>query len=111
MNAHRLLLVVCLCSVTAFAQTRANLVPNPEFRVDTAGKPLSWQFWSPRPDLRPRAASQMTPMVPCYGLRLLIFPRSENGCQRVSRLPLAISTDSRCYPNRKAFSTSAAAWE
>lgn len=55
MNFHRLLWVVCLCSVTAFAQTTANLVPNPEFRVDPMGKPTSWQFWSPRPDLRPRA--------------------------------------------------------
>lgn len=55
MNFHRLLWVACLCSVTAFAQTRANLVPNPEFRVDPTGKLNSWQFWSPRPDLRPRA--------------------------------------------------------
>ncbi|MDR3677356.1 MAG: carbon-nitrogen hydrolase family protein [Acidobacteriota bacterium] len=55
MNLHRLLLVVCLCNVTAFAQARANLVPNPEFRVDPTGQPISWQFWSPRPDLRPRA--------------------------------------------------------
>lgn len=55
MNLHRLLWVMCLCSVVAFAQTRANLIPNPEFRVDPTGKPISWQFWSPRPDLRPRA--------------------------------------------------------
>lgn len=55
MNADRLLWVVCLCSVTALAQTRANLLPNPEFRVDPTGKPICWQFWSPRPDLRPRA--------------------------------------------------------
>ena len=55
MNAYRLLWMVCMCGVTAFAQTRANLVPNPEFGVDPTGKPISWQFWSPRPDLRPRA--------------------------------------------------------
>ena len=55
MNARWLLWVVCMSSVTAFAETRANLVPNPEFRVDPAGQPISWQFWSPRPDLRPRA--------------------------------------------------------
>lgn len=23
--------------------------------VDASGKPLAWQFWSPRPDLEPRA--------------------------------------------------------
>jgi predicted amidohydrolase len=55
MNVHRLLWVVYLCSVTAFAQTRANLVPNPEFHADPMGKPISWQFSSPRPDLRPCA--------------------------------------------------------
>ncbi len=55
MNAYRLLWVVCLCCVSTFAQTRVNLVSNPEFRVDPVGKPISWQFWSPRPDLRPRA--------------------------------------------------------
>ena len=55
MNAHRLLWVMCVCSVVAFAQTRANLVPNPEFRVDPTGQPISWRFWSPRPDLRPHA--------------------------------------------------------
>lgn len=55
MNAHRILWVVWMCGVTAFAQTRLNLVPNPEFRVDPAGQPICWQFWSPRPDLRPRA--------------------------------------------------------
>jgi predicted amidohydrolase len=55
MNFRRLLWVVCLCSVTALAQTRTNLVPNPEFRVDATGKLNCWQFWSPRPDLRPRA--------------------------------------------------------
>ena len=55
MKAHRLLLLVCVCSMTAFAQTKTNLVTNPEFRVDAAGQPISWQFWSPRPDLRPRA--------------------------------------------------------
>jgi predicted amidohydrolase len=41
--------------VTAFAQGNANLVPNPEFRVDPNGKPISWQFWSPRLDLQPRS--------------------------------------------------------
>jgi predicted amidohydrolase len=55
MNVHRLLWSLCLWSVTAFAQTRANLVPNPDFRVDPTGQPISWQFWSPRPDLRSRA--------------------------------------------------------
>ena len=55
MKDHRLLLLVCVCSMTAFAQTKTNLVPNPEFRVDPTGQPISWQFWSPRPDLRPRA--------------------------------------------------------
>jgi predicted amidohydrolase len=55
MNVHRFLWVSFLCSVTAFAQVRPNLVPNPEFRVDPTGKPISWQFWSPRPDLRPHA--------------------------------------------------------
>lgn len=55
MNVHRFFWVSILCSVTAFAQMRANLVPNPEFRVDPTGKPISWQFWSPRPDLRAHA--------------------------------------------------------
>ena len=54
MIVRRLLLCACLCSVTA-AQVRANLVPNPEFRLNASGKPVSWQFWSPRPDLQPRA--------------------------------------------------------
>jgi len=52
MNVHRL---GWLCSVSAFAQLGANLVPSPEFRVDSSGKPIAWQFWSPRPDLEPRA--------------------------------------------------------
>ena len=55
MNARRLLWVGWLCSVAACAQVRANLAPNPEFHVDDTGKPLFWQFWSPRPDLQPRA--------------------------------------------------------
>ena len=55
MNVYRLLWVASLCGATAFAQAGANLVPNPEFRVDSTGKPVSWQFWSPRPDLQPRA--------------------------------------------------------
>ena len=55
MRIYRILAIGCLCSVTAFAQGNANLVPNPEFRVDPAGKPLSWQFWSPRLDLQPRS--------------------------------------------------------
>jgi len=55
MNVRRLLWVGWLCSVAACAQVKANLVPNPEFHVDATGKPLSWQFWSPRPDLQPRA--------------------------------------------------------
>jgi predicted amidohydrolase len=42
-------------SVTVLAQGKTNLVPNPEFRVDSTGKPISWQFWSPRFDLQPRA--------------------------------------------------------
>lgn len=61
MNFHRLLWVVCLCSVSACAQTRADLVPNPEFRVDPMGKPIPWQFWSPRPDLEPRASVASDP--------------------------------------------------
>jgi predicted amidohydrolase len=55
MNVHRFLWVGCLCSVTALGQASANLVPNPEFRVDSKGQPTSWQFWSPRRDLEPRA--------------------------------------------------------
>jgi len=54
-RVYRLLVIGCLCSVTAFAQGNANLVPNPEFRVDPNGKPISWQFWSPRLDLQPRS--------------------------------------------------------
>lgn len=56
MGIFRLLGVGCLWSVTAFAQEKANLVPNPEFRVDPMGNPISWRFWSPRPDLQPRAS-------------------------------------------------------
>jgi predicted amidohydrolase len=41
--------------MSALAQGKVNLVSNPEFRVDPAGKPISWQFWSPRFDLQPRA--------------------------------------------------------
>ena len=55
MRIDRLLGIACLCSVTALAQGKANLVPNPEFRVDPTGKPIAWQFWSPRLDLQPRA--------------------------------------------------------
>ena len=55
MNVHRFLWVGCLCSVTALGQASANLVLNPEFRVDSKGQPISWQFWSPRRDLEPRA--------------------------------------------------------
>ena len=55
MKIYRLLGIGCLCGVTALAQQTANLVPNPEFRVDPTGKLISWQFWSPRPDLEPRA--------------------------------------------------------
>lgn len=55
MNVHRLLWVGYLCSMAAFAQVRTNLVPNPEFRADRSGKPISWQFWSPRSDMQPRA--------------------------------------------------------
>jgi len=53
-SLHRLLWLACLGCVTAFAQAPANLVPNPEFRVDELGKPTSWQLWSPRRDLEPR---------------------------------------------------------
>ena len=56
MKIYRLLSIGCLCGITAFAQQKANLVLNPEFRVDPAGKPVSWQFWSPRADLQPRAS-------------------------------------------------------
>lgn len=56
MKIYRLLSIGCLCGITAFAQQKANLVLNPEFRVDPAGKPISWQFWSPRADLQPRAS-------------------------------------------------------
>ena len=55
MSLYKLLVIGCLWSVAAFAQGNANLVPNPEFRVDQTGKPISWQFWSPRLDLQPRA--------------------------------------------------------
>ena len=55
MSICRLLVIGCLSSVTAFAQGKTNLVPNPEFRVDPAGNPISWQSWSPRVDLQPRA--------------------------------------------------------
>lgn len=55
MKIYRLLSIGCLCGITAFAQ-KANLVLNPEFRVDQTGKPISWQFWSPRADLQPRAS-------------------------------------------------------
>jgi len=55
MNVHRFLWVGCLCSLTALGRASANLIPNPEFRVDSNGQPISWQFWSPRPDLEPRA--------------------------------------------------------
>lgn len=51
---YRHLWVICLCCVTGFAQAPVNLVPNSEFTVDESGKPASWQFWSPRPDLEPR---------------------------------------------------------
>lgn len=53
-SVHRLLLAIGLCCVSAFAQAPANLVLNPEFRVDEFGKPMFWQLWSPRPDLEPR---------------------------------------------------------
>lgn len=56
MKIYRLLSIGCLCAITAFAQQKANLVLNPEFRVDSTGKPISWQFWSPRADLQPRAS-------------------------------------------------------
>jgi predicted amidohydrolase len=55
MNFCWIFLVACLCTVNAIAQTPANLVPNPEFRTDASGKPISWQLWSPRQDLEPRA--------------------------------------------------------
>lgn len=55
MSVHRLLWVGCLCCVTALGQASSNLIPNPEFRVDSKGQPNSWQFWSPRPDLEPHA--------------------------------------------------------
>ena len=54
MHIHRLFGVIGLCCLSAFAQVPANLVPNPEFRVDGSGKPTFWQLWSPRPDLEPR---------------------------------------------------------
>lgn len=56
MKIYRLLSIGYLCAITAFAQQKANLVLNPEFRVDPTGKPISWQFWSPRADLQPRAS-------------------------------------------------------
>jgi len=59
MKISRLFAIACLCGATAFAQQKANLVPNPEFRVDPAGKPASWQFWSPRSDLEPRAGVEI----------------------------------------------------
>jgi predicted amidohydrolase len=55
MRIYRLFSICCMCSVAVFAQGKANLVPNPEFRVDLTGNPISWQFWSPRLDLQPRA--------------------------------------------------------
>jgi len=55
MRICSLLGIGCLCGVTVFAQGKANLVPNPEFRVDPTGNPISWQFWSPRVDLQPHA--------------------------------------------------------
>ena len=55
MKLYRLLCIGCLCGWTAFAEQKANLVPNPDFHVDPTGKPISWQFWSPRSDMEPRA--------------------------------------------------------
>jgi len=54
MKVHWLLWVGIFCCGAAFAQAPVNLVPNPGFGVDEAGKPSSWQLWSPRPDLEPR---------------------------------------------------------
>src|SRR5215469_12092927 len=56
MRTYGLLGIGFLCSVAALAQGKTNLVPNPEFRVEPTGKPISWQFWSPRLDLQPRAS-------------------------------------------------------
>jgi predicted amidohydrolase len=55
MSIYRILGFGFLYCVTTLAQGKTNLVPNPEFRVEPTGKPVSWQFWSPRVDLQPRA--------------------------------------------------------
>lgn len=54
MNIHRLFWVGIFCCGAALAQAPVNMVPNPGFGVDEAGKPSSWQLWSPRTDLEPR---------------------------------------------------------
>jgi predicted amidohydrolase len=38
------------------AEPIANLLPNPDFRAGTDGKPLDWALWSPRPNLAAEGA-------------------------------------------------------
>lgn len=45
--------MAAMAGVPLLAELPPNLVPNPEFRADSKGAPLSWQAWSPRPELRP----------------------------------------------------------
>ncbi|HVN21706.1 MAG TPA: carbon-nitrogen hydrolase family protein [Dongiaceae bacterium] len=73
MSFYRLLVVACLCGASLFAQTQGNLIPNPEFHVDSSGKPVSWQFWSPRPDLQPRAEIATEADGPALRLAALDF--------------------------------------
>ncbi len=73
MKIYRLLAIGCLCGVTALAQQTANLVPNPEFRVDRTGKPISWHFWSPRSDLEPRAGIEKEAEGATLGLAAVDF--------------------------------------
>lgn len=37
-------------------QSGPNLLPNPDFRADSSGKPVGWTVWSPQPEIAPQAS-------------------------------------------------------
>src|SRR6185437_7094523 len=61
MKVDKLLWVGCLFCAAVFGQAGPNLVPNPDFHLDSRGKPASWVFWSPRHDLEPRTSVASDP--------------------------------------------------
>ncbi len=69
---------VCLFTLTACGGVegaRHNLIINPGFRVDSAGRPVGWTVWSPQPEIAPQAS-----VVESNGRRFLRMKADRFAC-------------------------------